>query len=479
MFIAIMKTDITLNSIIFVQREIEDKLGPMVLSAHLKAYGHRAAIIINPHKNMKTLQKMQPAFVGISVLTPSVSWALEASDTLKKYLPNSLIILGGPHPTFFPEVIRHESIDLICIGEGEKPLLNLLSSYDGTVSSIKNTPNCWVKENGSIISKNSLIPLLSEEELTQLPFCDRTHYSDYSSLRYSPHKKIWTSRGCPFSCSYCFNYKYKQLYKGLGKMIRQRSVDSVIAELRDLKKYGWKCLEIVDDHFLTSRDWLYEFCEKYVRYINLPFACNFTAKQISNDIVVALKKAGCKTICFAIESGNQSIRKKAYNKPITNEEIYNAADILNSHNMPFLTFNMIGLPEESMDDIYQTIAINQKINTTYPWCSILQPYPGTQISEYITGQDIDFKKVFTYSYFSSSVIGDLKKRKIISNAQKLFAYFVKSKANYNKVCSLAQNPPLNIDKFFSLMFYWHYGNDIRKRYGLDWLSLFRYWLYSH
>ncbi len=465
------------NSIVFVQREIEDKLGPMLLTAYLKAHGYKASIVIDPLKHIKVIQEINPTFIGISILSPAINWALKISLALKTYLPNSIIILGGPHPTFFPEVIKQDGVDMVCMGEGEKPLLEIMKSYDGTITSLASIPNCWVK-NGSTIKKNEMCSLLSEDELSQLPFSDRSHFPQYPSLRHSPHKKIWTSRGCPYSCSYCFNHKYKKLYKGLGKTVRQRSVDSVINELKELKKHGWNCLEIVDDQFLLSKDWLFEFCEKYSLHISLPFACNSTAKQIKHDVIVALKKAGCKTVCFAIESGNESIRKNVYKKPVTNEDIYNTADVLNSHNMPFLTFNMVGLPEETMEDIYQTIEINQKIKTTYPWCSILQAYPGTSIADYLKEQGVEFGSDFTYSYFTSSTIGGSEKTRTISNAQKLFAHFVKSNAKYKKVRFLIENPPFVLYKCYPSVFYLHYGNDIKKRYGISWFSLFRYWLYS-
>lgn len=466
-----------MKRIVFVQRELEDKLGPMTLISYLKSKGFWAEIIINPVKYIQSILDINPDFIGISFLSPSVDWATKTCQFIKKRLPNTLIVAGGPHPTFFPNIIEQEGIDIVCIGEGEKPLLYLMQSYDGSLSSIQNTPNCWIKNAGKI-QKNPQSFLISEEELSQLPHCDRTHYTKYPALKRNPHKKIWTSRGCPYNCSYCFNYKYKEIYKGLGKMVRRRSVDSVIDELKDLKQYGWKCLEVVDDQFLTSKDWLEEFCDKYQRFIKLPFTCNSTAVQIKHNVVSALKKAGCKAIYFAIESGVEKIRKEIYNKPVTNQDIYNAADALHSNEMPFLTFNMIGLPDESMEDIFKTIELNQTIKTTYPWCSIVQPYPGTRIAEYMKGKGIDLLPDFSYSYFTKTIINNYSKRKIISNAQKLFAFCVKFNIKYNFFTSLVEKPPLKLDILYPAMFYWYYGQDIRKRYGLGWISLFRYWLYS-
>ncbi|MBU2515206.1 B12-binding domain-containing radical SAM protein [bacterium] len=465
------------NKIVLVQREIEDKLGPMILSAYLKTKGHDSRILIDPQKNIKILKKIDPDFIGISLLSPSVDWAISTCRYLKKHLPGAKTILGGPHPTFFPKIIEQEGVDMVCIGEGEKSLSHLLENYNGSPDSVADTPNLWIKSGKKII-KNPIAPLLTADELTQLPHSDRSHYKNYPALKKNPHKKVWTSRGCAYSCSYCFNQQYKQIYKGLGRMVRQRSVDSVIDELVELKKISWQCLEIPDDHFLISEDWTMEFCEKYAKLINMPFTCCSTAKMIKHPIVAALKKAGCKAIYFAVETGVEKIRRETYNKPIKDEDIYNAADALHSNGVPFLTFNMIGLPDESLEDIYQTIRINQKIRTPHPWCSILQPYPGTKIAEIMNGGADDSQPKFTYSYFQMSPINDTQKQKLFFNAQKLFAHMVKSNTSYQNFVRLVQNPPLKINALYPLVFYWNYGNDLKQRYGMKWNSLFRYWLYS-
>jgi radical SAM superfamily enzyme YgiQ (UPF0313 family) len=380
---------------------------------------------------------------------------------------------------FFPDVVNQPGVDIVCVGEGEKPLLQLLKQFDGNISSIKDVPNLLIK-NGKTIIKNPVCPLLTEGELSDLPFSDRTHYEKYPVLRKNPHKKVWTSRGCPYNCSYCFNHAYKEIYKGQGKLVRQRSVDSVINEIREIKKYGWKALEIIDDQFVLKKDWIFEFCERYSREIKLPFTCSSTAKQIKPDIVKALKEAGCKTVYFGIESGVEEIRKKVYHKPITNDDIYNAADALHFHNLPFLTFNIIGLPDETLEDMYETIKLNQEIKPTYPWCSILQPYPGTDIAKYFQEKDNveSSMREFAYSFFQASTVKNPEKQKLISNAQKLFTYFVNFNVKYDTFVRLVKQPVLKIDKMYPLVFYWYYGRSLNQRYGMNMFSLFQYWLYT-
>ncbi len=464
--------------IVFVQKEIEDKLGPMTLVAYLKSFGFDARIIIDPFKNIKAIKELKPKFIAISLCSASLEWALRACRFIKKELPGTLTVLGGPHPTYFPQVVEEPEVDIVCVGEGEKSMLRMVQQYDGTIESIKDVPNLWMIDGARII-KNPLAPLLTDEELSELPPCDRSHYADYPALRNNPHKKIWTSRGCPYQCSYCFNHAYNAMYQSLGKIVRRRRVDTVIAELKELKKYGWQCLEIVDDQFLLSSEWALEFCNKYANDIALPFSCFSTANVISRDIVDALKKAGCRVVSFGVESGVERIRREVYHKAITDAHIYRAADILRSAQMPFLTFNMVGLPDETLDDLYATVKMNQDIGTTYPWCSIICPYPGTKIADYMSLKGgIDISKKFQYSYFQGSVIKDKAEREIFLNTQKLFSFLVRTKSSRDQFIRLVKDPSLGIEKLYSLMFYWHYGRDIRRRYGISFLTLFRYWLYS-
>jgi len=465
-----------MSRIVFVQKEMEDRLGVMLLSAYLKSHGLSPEIIINPYRNLNQIKRADPDFIGFSVHSPSVDWSLKAARFLKNNLPGVKTIWGGPHPTFFPEIIEEEGVDLVCIGEGEKPLLQLLGSYDGTPESNENTPNFWVKQ-GKGIRKNQLIPLLTSRELSELPFCDRSHYSIYAVLRRTPHRRMWTSRGCPYSCAYCFNSNYQQIYRGLGKMVRQRSVDSVIGELRELKKTGAKALDFVDDRFLLSKGWTLEFCEEYQKHIRLPFVCNGTARQITPEIVGALKGAGCRFVNFAVESGVEKIRTEIYEKPIRDEDIYRAADVLHSWGMPFLTYNMIGHPDESLEDLFQTVKMNQTIKTTLPWCSILQPYPGTKLASRLLTDRGKVGSRFTYSYFQGSCLGDSKRRRQVSSAQKLFAYLVKSNTNFDRFLRLVDSRIIG-PRVYPLLFYWYYGEGIRKRYSYSWPGLFKFWLWA-
>jgi len=244
--------------ILFLQNEYEDKLGVLSLIAYLKFKGHSAELFITERRNwFDGVKEYQPDILGFSSLTGGHLWVESCAEEIKKSKRWDIpIIVGGSHPTFFPELLNNPSIDFICRGEGEYALEELLDRMDKG-EDLTSIPNIWTKQDGSII-KNDVRPLI--EDLDLLPIPDRSHYDKYHFLRNNPHKKMITSRGCPFSCTYCYNSAFKALYRNKGRLVRRRSVKKVIEEILLLYHGGgWKTLEIVDDAFLADKKWFLQF----------------------------------------------------------------------------------------------------------------------------------------------------------------------------------------------------------------------------
>jgi radical SAM superfamily enzyme YgiQ (UPF0313 family) len=461
-------------SVVFLQRELEDRLGAMLLTACAAKHGHRAEIVVDPLRHVRRVVAAKPDFIAMTVLSPSLPWARRVAAHFKRLLPGVRIVFGGPHPTFLPECIAFPEIDIICIGEGERPLVRMLERYDGTLESIRDTPGLWVKTPGGVI-KNPRFALLTADELSELPFADRRHYAGHPVLRRSPHWRTWTSRGCPYKCTFCFEPLYTEMNKGQGPVVRQRTVASAVAELKHMKELGAKYIDIVDDQFLLARKWTLEFCEAYREHVGLPLVVNTLANHLDEERVRALKHAGVHSICFGIESGVERIRMETYRKPVKDETIFSVAELLRRHGIDFLTFNILGLPEESLEDMYATVRINQQIGTTYPWCSIFQPYPGSPLGErYGMGAG----EQFSYSYFQESVLGDGPRRALVANAHKLFAHAVKANLSFDAFARLARHTsPLR--KLYTGLFYWHYGDGLRRRYGHSWPGLAKHWVYAN
>lgn len=276
-------------------------------------------------------------------------------------------------------------MDMICRGEGEGPLVELCEKMENR-EEITHIRNLWI-QSGAAIIKNPLRPLL--DDLDKLPFPDRSIFA-YENL-YNEREGQGTfmaGRGCPYNCTYCTNHLLRKIYGGEGKLVRFRSVDNVIAEVRQVvKRYPFiRALIFEDDILFHNRKWSEEFAEKYRREINLPFTCHARADITDEATVNLLKKAGCAHVKFGLESGNEEIRCRVLNRHMTNEQIKKAFAICRKAGLIIEAYNMVGIPYESPRAILNTIKMNATIGVDKMHVSICQPFSGTRLAEFCQEQ---------------------------------------------------------------------------------------------
>jgi anaerobic magnesium-protoporphyrin IX monomethyl ester cyclase len=366
-------------TIVFIQRLWYEYPGTELLAAVLKKGGHSVRVIIAEQPSA-VIRKMHPGEIAaFSIMTGMHHWAIDIAVALKQSL-GTMTVFGGAHPTYFPELVEKHGVDIICRGEGEHALLDLANAVDAG-GDITGIPNLWVKKGGTV-HKNPLRPLI--DDLDTVPFQDRTvYYESYPSLMNNPHKIFLAGRGCPFECTFCFNDQLKNMYKGLGKYVRFRSPANIIAEIKDVMgRYPLGTVFFNDDIFVFNHAWLSQFLPLYKSEVSLPFFASARADTLREDTVRLLKEAGCKGVSFAIESGNEELRNKVLGKRISNKQIEDAAAMLKRHGIKFATYNIIGIPGETVENALETVEINIRIKTDYPRCSFLTPYPGTKIADY-------------------------------------------------------------------------------------------------
>lgn len=352
-----------------------------ILSSLVKRDGHDAELIefgLNSKKAIKKLISYHPDIIMYSICSNQAKRYLEINQILKKKI-NFFSLFGGPHPTFFPSFIEERGVDAICRGEADVTFPQFLKNF-GKDATYK-TKNFLFKKDNQII-ENPLENLV--ENLDSLPFPDRDIiYSNSYFLANTPIKTFSAGRGCPFNCSYCFNHVFNTMYIGNGEILRTKSVDYLIKEIKKVKeKYPLKFIKFHDDIFGLNKEWLRDFSDKYPKEIGLPFLCYLRPSIVTEDYCRELKKAGCYSICIAIECGNEKIRREILNRNITDEQIVNAVGILRKFKIKIYTLNIVGLPTETYEDMIKTIRINQRVKTDFADVSIFQPYPGTRITEY-------------------------------------------------------------------------------------------------
>lgn len=426
-------------------------VGLCVISGIARNEGHQSFLCeMNSQDPFERISKLRPDVVAYSSSSGEAKHYLRLNDKIKQKFPDIFTIMGGPHPTFFPEMVHKSSLDAICVGEGEgvfADLLRTLSKGGG----IEDIPNIYTK-NGNGWRVRPLI-----ENLDSLPFPDYSLLYDNTPMGGYPLKNFITSRGCPYSCTYCFNHSWNDIYKGLGKTVRKHSVDYVIEDIHRVKeRWPLSNVKFYDDIFSYRADeWLEEFCAKYKKEIGLPFFILTRADLLTEDMVRLLKGAGCRTISMSIEAGNPELRNKLLKRNMTDQQIINAHQICDKYGIITFTNCIVGLPGSTIKNEIESIDLSIKCKVDWVEFLIFHPYPKTQLGKYCIDKGIytpEYEKMHT-SYMYSSPLECFTKREknIHRNLSALGAVAVVLPRFRNLIVNHLIYWPHN--KLFTLMFY--------------------------
>lgn len=401
----------------------KEPLGLEYLSAYVKQKNAAIIDIIDtgsPQNVFRKVQQFKPDLIAYSIRSGFHQFYLDLNRALKRNF-TFLSVFGGPHTTFAPETINEDGVDIICRGEGEEALFDLITQLERG-EDISRIENLWVKKDG-VIFQNPIRPLV--ENLDLFPFPDRSLLDKYPEIKTQKLRNFITTRGCPYDCTYCFNNETKNLYKTKGRYLRRRSVDNVIEEIKEVKeRCRIEAVHFEDDTFNLFPKWIFEFCEKYRRELHLPFRCNIRLDSINEEIIRSLKEAGCIYVVIAIESGVERVRKDILNRNITDEQILYASSLLKKYGIRFLTENMLAIPFTTLDDDLRTLDLNMRIKPDYPHASLFQPYPGTKLGRLAQEAGLyDGNYTNLSSPYSESPIKTTNKLER-ENLQKLFAIIV-------------------------------------------------------
>ncbi|MBI5641874.1 MAG: B12-binding domain-containing radical SAM protein [Deltaproteobacteria bacterium] len=393
-------------NILFVIKDVEyiDPMGIMLLSALAKEKGHKTAVAVLANGDLeKVVMSFKPDIAAFSAKTGEHKYYIAANEVIKGLSKDIFTVIGGPHATFFPEIIDKYPFDALCAGEGDDAWPELLTALERKTS-FDNIPNIVTKNN----YRKDKPPFIRQRrrELDDLPFLDRELFYSTTRLGRFPMRSFMVGRGCPYKCTYCFNHKYNMLYKGKGPLASRMSVDRIIAELKTLKNsYETQFIKFYDDIFVMKDDeWLDEFSEKYAREIGIPFHCLMRANLLTESILIKLKKAGLSSMSMSIESGNDNIRNEVLKRNMTKETMTDAFDLCFKHGIPTFSNTIFAIPGTSLSEDIESLDFNLRCRVTLGEFPVFFPYPETELANYAIKRgdfDGDFNKLHM-SYQSTS-----------------------------------------------------------------------------
>ena len=461
---------------LFIQKDPIPNLATMCLSAVLKRAGHHAEVLVAPAESnlLRSVRNEAPDVVCLSATTGQHLWQIKVATAVTERF-GCTVLMGGPHPTFYPKVLEENpSIDYICIGEGEDCIVELADALEhgDEIAGIGNLG--WRDEDGLPVynPKRALVA-----ELGDLPFPDRAIYDRYPFVRKRRTVSVMSARGCPYSCTFCFNVTLQEMYRGKGRYVRTKPVDYMIAEIKDiLKRYPWvRQLGFADDIFVIDfKGWGREFLARYQREIGLPFSCLLRPDLVKAELVESLRAANCSLIKLGIETGNEQLRIDVLRKGrATNDEMKQAGHLVKEAGIGLYTFNIVGIPGESVDMAFSTADLNIAMGTDHAWASLCQPYPGTHLEDwsvehgYLEPGSND--KDFEYSYFIDTPLL-LERKDELRNFQKLLPLLVSFPSLRPLIKRAIELPP---NRGFELIFKAHYATGLVRTGQIDWQDAVR------
>lgn len=357
-------------------------LGLGYISSVLLNEGHEVEVLdinatrISKDLVIKNIKKSNFDIIGIGGIVTTYKYVKLLTHEIKKIKPKTKIILGGGVGASIPELAFNKmNIDFIVIEEGERTIVELLDKLDKP----NKVKGIYYKEDEIIHKRPERLLIKNLDELP-FPAWDLFPMGIYTKpIAYSG----WTNkmnmiygRGCPFGCTYCWH--------NFGRTNRLRSPDNVIEEIKLLKKkYKIKYITFHDECLTTNKENILEFCDRLIEEgLNIKWDCPSRVNLIDEEMLKAMKKAGCNNIGYGIESGSQKMLD-FMNKGVTVEQAKKAILLTKKSGIkPHATF-MIGTPGETKETIWETVKFCKEVKLSHRIeIFFTTPFPSTPLYEY-------------------------------------------------------------------------------------------------
>jgi anaerobic magnesium-protoporphyrin IX monomethyl ester cyclase len=460
--------------------------GLAILSNSLKQKGHEVILLdlrrfLSWENFNDEIKNMNFQVVAITMMSVDYNPACNAAKIIKEVKPESIIIVGGPHPSLCPEELENLTFfDYIIKGEGEISLPELIDSIE---------------------KRNDLPKVIVGKRLEDLdegPWADRDLFQSpeepFVSFLKPPFVTLIAGRGCRYNCNYCQPAERIMF----GHKVRRRSVNNIISELKMLRdKFHFNSWMLHDDCITEDREWVMEFTRKYKEAgFTQPFVCQSRADIIcrNEDMVKSLSDVGLRLFIIGFESGSNRVLK-FLRKGCTREMNLQAAVICRKYGIKIWANYMLGLPTETKEEVMETFTMLQQIKPFHCSPAFYTPHPGSDLFAWgqkmgihlivthdsyrrnsyepkIKGPDYDFLKEMLYktialeeditpvraqllTRFSAKNIDiffhTLKKsRTLFSNIQKKMK--IHRKPQRSKIHSLVTYKDVNVEDFSSINF---------------------------
>mgnify|MGYP001772929418 CR=1 FL=1 len=330
---------------------------------------------ISPERLAQIVKERKVDVVGFYVLSPLISSVREYADEIKKVAPDTVIIVGGPHPTFEPEhtLFALKNVDFACMGDGEEVIPYILKKHPSEI------PNLVYRKNGDIVVNTRKSIDINNYPLPAWELIRPDSYPTAPIGFFSERRKIAqiiTTRGCPYPCTFCGVPLIS------GKTMRLRKIEYILSEIELLiSKYGIEEIHIIDDNITVApRNWLKNLLQEII-HANFPvlFALpsGIRVDLLNEEILDLMYRAKFYAFALGIESANQKTLD-AMKKKLKVEVIEKKIKLIEKYNFHVQGNFIIGHPSEGVKDTIKTIVFSLKLPIKKAGYFIFNPFPGTE-----------------------------------------------------------------------------------------------------
>lgn len=356
--------------------------GLMMLASYLERRGHDADILdcfawpMSHAEVVRAVLVKRPDLVGFTSTTSSFLGACAIAAAIKEAAPQVRVLFGGVHATSLWKALleKYQAIDFIAVGEGEATLLDLLEAGLEPGAGIPGL--AWREPSGEVRFGGER-PLLPDLDVLPLPAYDKlagfpgAYPLPLFNYPRSPATTLITSRGCPYSCSYCDRSVFRSTF-------RYHSAEYLAEHLRYLKRrYGIRHVSIYDDNFTLKRGRVLDLMEHVLRQkLGISFNCIGRANHLDRELLRSMKRAGCWMVNLGVESGDQALIAR-HRSQCDLQQMAETVRTVRDEGIRVKGLFMMGIPGETEESLSRTVRYAAEHPFDDVNCTKFTPFPGS------------------------------------------------------------------------------------------------------
>jgi radical SAM superfamily enzyme YgiQ (UPF0313 family) len=332
----------------------------------------------------EVLAEYRPDLIGMYISTPYFPAACSVAAEIKRIDPQVPIVAGGHHPTLSPdEVIAVRQFDMLIVGEGEKPMLQLLDAM-AAGAPLAEVSGLWWHE-ADVLRTTPKATLLEAGDMPGVDWSLHDEETLRANFYFWGVLPVMASRGCPARCSFCSITNLQRLYSG-ERFLRFRDpvvvVNEIEADFERYRDYGMRIIFFYDLNFLVNPRWLRQFTDEYKRRglnTKLKWSAYTRADHVVPATIEPLKDSGCVNLRVGIEAANPYMRNVLYEKSLPQAVLENALLQIKRIGISITGYFMAGGPGERPEWLMQSLDLVQRLGVEFPVFFLFKPLAGTDI----------------------------------------------------------------------------------------------------